>query len=334
MTAPLTPADCDLRSFPFMPLEVDRLLESDLFALSSGDAFKAAFTLWAKSWRQVPAASIPDNEAWLARAVCMTLDQWTAVAPMALRGWVRCADGRLYHPVVACRALRAWLEKIGLKDRSAKGNATRHQGFVYDPDHYARRKAEAISLLARLQPDAAAEFGVVLTGDETAPSGTASGSLGCPMGTGSGSQLNKTELNQTQPNSTEREVSSSADDASADLDLALEAWRDTAARCGLAQLRALNDTRRKKLLAILKAHGLDGWREALEAVEASSFLRGAKPGRDGRAWKVDFDFLVTPGRFLKVIEGAYADGDGGGYAAGADDYLSMAARVIEGEMAH
>jgi hypothetical protein len=30
---PLTPADCDLRGLPFMPMDVVRILDSDLFAL-------------------------------------------------------------------------------------------------------------------------------------------------------------------------------------------------------------------------------------------------------------------------------------------------------------
>ena len=45
---PLTPAECDLRGMPYMPLDLVTLFDSDLYALSTGDEFKAALTLWGK----------------------------------------------------------------------------------------------------------------------------------------------------------------------------------------------------------------------------------------------------------------------------------------------
>ena len=97
---PLTPADCDVRALPFMPLDVVRVLDSDLFAISSGDEFKAALALGCKSWLQIPAASLPDDDRVLAH-LSSAGARWSKVKKMALRGWVKCSDGRLYHPVVA-----------------------------------------------------------------------------------------------------------------------------------------------------------------------------------------------------------------------------------------
>lgn len=34
--SPLTPIDCNLRGLPLMPLDTDRLLDSDMMALSTG----------------------------------------------------------------------------------------------------------------------------------------------------------------------------------------------------------------------------------------------------------------------------------------------------------
>ncbi|KUZ98109.1 hypothetical protein WI40_13980 [Burkholderia ubonensis] len=104
---PLTPADCDLRGHPWMALDVARVIDSDLFGLSTGDEFKTAFRLWAKSWHQVPAASLPDDDRLLAHLAGLALVKWKRVRAMALRGWIRCADGRLYHPVIAEKALEA-----------------------------------------------------------------------------------------------------------------------------------------------------------------------------------------------------------------------------------
>lgn len=127
LPAPLTPADCDLRGLQFMPLDVQRLLDSDMFALATGDEFKAAFVLWAKAWWQAPAASLPDDERILARLAAVSLSEWRALMPMALRGWIRCRDGRLYHPVVAEKALESWIERLLFRKRSAVGNSKRYK---------------------------------------------------------------------------------------------------------------------------------------------------------------------------------------------------------------
>lgn len=113
---PLTPANCDLQDFPFMPLDVARLRDSELASNETPDACWAAVLLWSASWHQVPAASIPDDELWLAKQAGYQLrgkidKAWSKVRAGALRGWVKCSDGRLYHPVVAEKARDAWQAK-------------------------------------------------------------------------------------------------------------------------------------------------------------------------------------------------------------------------------
>lgn len=103
---PLTPPDCDLRGLPFMPMDTIRVLDSDLFAVSTGDEFKAAFALWCKAWQQIPAGSLPDDDRVLAH-LSGAGARWRKVKATALRNWVKCADGRLYHPTVAEKALEA-----------------------------------------------------------------------------------------------------------------------------------------------------------------------------------------------------------------------------------
>ena len=118
--APLTPIDCDLRGLPFMPLHGERLIESDLFFLSTGEEFKAAVALWWASWKQVPAASLPDNDRVLAGlARVADAKRWPKVRETALRGWVLCSDGRLYHPVVAEVALQAWADRQAHREARA-----------------------------------------------------------------------------------------------------------------------------------------------------------------------------------------------------------------------
>lgn len=107
LPAPLTPADADLRGLPFMPLDVIRLTDSDLFALSTGDEFKAAITLWCKAWLQVPAGSLPSDDRILAH-LSGAGPRWRKVKAIALRGFIECSDGRLYHRVIAEKAADAW----------------------------------------------------------------------------------------------------------------------------------------------------------------------------------------------------------------------------------
>lgn len=106
LPAPLTPADCDLRGLPYMPLDVIRLLDSDMFAEATGDEFKAAVALWCKSWTQIPAASLPNKDKVLAH-LSGNAERWKKIKEGAMRGWILCSDDRWYHPVVAEKALLA-----------------------------------------------------------------------------------------------------------------------------------------------------------------------------------------------------------------------------------
>ena len=102
-----------------MPLDVVRLIDSDLFALSTGDEFKAAVALWCKSWLQLPAGSLPKDDRVLAH-LSLTGSRWPKVKSMALRGWIECSDGRLYHAVVAAKACDAWEHRKAQRARANK----------------------------------------------------------------------------------------------------------------------------------------------------------------------------------------------------------------------
>lgn len=121
---PMTPAGCDLRGMPYMPLDLARLFDSDTYALSSGDEFKAALTLWGKAFLQVPAGSLPNDDRLLA-SLSGAGARWRRVKAVALRGFVVCADGRLYHPTVAEKAREAWEARLAQRARTAAARAAR-----------------------------------------------------------------------------------------------------------------------------------------------------------------------------------------------------------------
>lgn len=108
--APLTPPDCDLRPFRDMPLDIGRFRQSDLVTEEEPEAVVAAIMLWGVAWHEVPAASVPDNDRWLAKAAGYgrSVEAWLKVRDAALRGFIKCSDGRLYNRTLAEKATVAW----------------------------------------------------------------------------------------------------------------------------------------------------------------------------------------------------------------------------------
>jgi hypothetical protein len=150
LPAPLVPAGCDIRDFGFMPLVTRSLLESEMWITGTGEEVKAALRLWCVSWHQVPAGSLPAGERMLA-ALSGAGAGWPAVREHALRDWVLCGDGRLYHPELAVKALEAWLGKLAARISGAEGNAKRW-GVGVDVSGMLREYADAVQRLARLSP--------------------------------------------------------------------------------------------------------------------------------------------------------------------------------------
>jgi hypothetical protein len=128
MITPLTSVDCDLRDFPFMPLDVVRLRDSDLAAMESPEACWAAVLLWCASWHQLPAASLPNDDRVLANLAGFgrVVKEWQKVREGALRGWIECSDGRLYHPVIADKANTAWEAKLQQAWRTELSRIKKH----------------------------------------------------------------------------------------------------------------------------------------------------------------------------------------------------------------
>lgn len=110
---PMTPPRSDLKDFGYMPLEIVRFRGSDLLS-EDAEVIVAALMLWTAAWQETPAASLKDDDKALARAAGFgrSVAGWLEVKEGALRGFVKCSDGRLYHPVVARLANEAWKSKV------------------------------------------------------------------------------------------------------------------------------------------------------------------------------------------------------------------------------
>lgn len=123
---PLVSPEVDLSNFPFMPLEVQRLLRSEFYLTAMEEDARvaaASVNLWASSWHERPAASLPNSDVLLARAAALSLAVWREVKARVMAEWTLCSDGRWYHRVVAEKAMEAWNEKCDYARRKAEFSA-------------------------------------------------------------------------------------------------------------------------------------------------------------------------------------------------------------------
>ncbi|MFN3627446.1 MAG: hypothetical protein ACK4S3_06155, partial [Parvibaculum sp.] len=86
-------------------------------------------------------------------------------------------------------------------------------------------------------------------------------------------------------------------------------WNASAVRTGWPTILKQTPGRQTAMRDLLRAEGLDGWRNALARAERSPFL-----GRSPPSW-FTFDFIVKPGNFAKLIEGNYDHGQRNGHGS-------------------
>lgn len=122
---PPVPRNLDLRDMPSMLLDVARLRNSAVARTPNAEAFRAAVMLWCASWHEIPASSLPNNDLDLCHLAGFGRDQvaWQAIREQALHGYYECADGRLYHSVVAEKALDAAVKRNNYHDKMEKARA-------------------------------------------------------------------------------------------------------------------------------------------------------------------------------------------------------------------
>ena len=115
------PNSVDVRKLPYMPLFIDRLLNSDTWIMATGDEAKAMITLWCAAWHQEQAGTLPDNDKVLA-VLSRTGDDWPALRDTALTGFeANDVTGRLHHAVIEEIAAEAF----GKTDRFRKAAKVR-----------------------------------------------------------------------------------------------------------------------------------------------------------------------------------------------------------------
>jgi hypothetical protein len=246
---PLVPVDTDLRNFDFMPLKVAQLRDSDLAAIASAEEFRAAVMLWCASWHQVPASSLPDDDRMLCRLAGLGRDSktWAEVREVALRGFVLCDDGRLYHSVIADLANAAWQQKRRNTERTKHATLARQQR---NGQHNVDRGGNVTSTKGEGEGDRDGE-----------------GSL----------RILSTKI-------------------------CVELWNAFAKERGLPQVQQITKPRTAALNARLPTiGGIDGFKVLLEQIAKCPHLLG----HNERGWRCDFDWVLKPNNFVKIMEGNY-----------------------------
>lgn len=121
---PLTPPECDVRSHDWFALKFRQVRDSEFWLNASDRVRVVSLHLWGCAYEQVPAASLPDRDDRLAELAgygMFGLSQWREIRNEVLAAWIKCSDGRWYHPTLAEVALEAW--SIRLKERQRKTGA-------------------------------------------------------------------------------------------------------------------------------------------------------------------------------------------------------------------
>ena len=83
----------------------------------------------------------------------------------------------------------------------------------------------------------------------------------------------------------------------------VDEW-NTLSDLGIKSLRSItpNSNRERNLKARLKEFGEDSFKEIVDHIQQSKYLQGKVNG-----WKVDFDWVVLPSNYQKVLDGKYDD---------------------------
>jgi len=109
-------------------LDLERVSQSDTWALATPDVRPWLLMLWATAWQQKPCGSMPADDALIAARLGMSIKTLAKYRVVLLRGWWLAEDGRLYQDTIVERVV----EMLAKRDADRKRKA----------DYRARKDSE------------------------------------------------------------------------------------------------------------------------------------------------------------------------------------------------
>jgi hypothetical protein len=266
---------------------------------------------WCAAWHQLPAGSLPPDDADLCRMVGLGRDlkSWAKIKAGVMRAWRPFADGRLYHPVVTEKVIERW-------------NGSRMVLWGRDCDRIRKenkaRKDKQLSPLELPEKPATVPYGWPPEGAWN--SGGSSGGMPTanrlkgregkrienidPAAAASGTDTPRALADRipaetpkpAQPRPTAVETRAEA--------VAFEAFRVRAKIEGWPDPMFMDSNRRIAIGARLAmVDGLPGWMIALDQAANAEFLKSQDGG--WHRW-FHIDWFITEKNFTRLMEGRYA----------------------------
>lgn len=342
---PPYPAHIDLNHFDDMPLEVRRLRDSGIAGVADAEVFRCAVLLWCFAWHQVPAGAIPSDDSDLCRNVGLGRDlkTWNRIKAGVLRGWMKAADGRLYHPVVAEKVVEAWNGSI-VNRWKKRCDSIRNQNKDRAKKNLSPLefpvKPEPIPLEWPASSDgtstgkSAERKGKERKGKEDPTVSSAAASPveaarpqpeDVPVEALGGDQLDAPDQAQAVDHTAQSGDQSddpdpipeflrrqpagpqAATDERAMVDEAHRLWMTVAYDLRIPEPGFLHADRREALAARLReCGGLDGWKLALDRLREAQWLRDEDDPSKPKHW-LNLATICKPENFTGLMEGRYAE---------------------------
>ncbi|WP_157130318.1 hypothetical protein [Burkholderia pseudomallei] len=122
LPAPPYPSDTRAKGWRF-ELDLERVMQSDTWALASPDIRPWLLMLWTVAWQQVPCGSMPSEDALIAARLGMKEAAFKKAKSVLMRGWKLASDDRFYHETITERVIDMLGRKEGERKRKAEYRA-------------------------------------------------------------------------------------------------------------------------------------------------------------------------------------------------------------------
>lgn len=212
-----------------------------------------------------PNCALPDDDKRIAQMLGVTPKKWAALKPVVMTFWTHTEHGWEQKRLTK---ERRWVDEKSRKNRDAANVRHNPKSLKTNERHDANAHANGST------------------------NGHANGYAPLPP----------PPLGSNEPiESPNGDMSAEPTAKPLTKDEVLEAWQTRMVPQGFPPIRKMTGQRERQLRARLKDSTIDEWMQAMSALERSAFCRG----ENDRGWRADFDFLLQPKSFTKLLEGAY-----------------------------